>query len=95
MDGPEAATQLYGSKAFGQLFPTYRTEDTHKVDPGFIHPRKEHCPQSLYDDQMSYFIQSIRENITPIPGGKEGWVNMKIIDAAYESSKSGAVIKVE
>lgn len=95
MDGPEAATQLYGSKAFGQLFPTYRTEDSHKIDPGFIYPRKEHCPQSLYDDQMSYFIQCIQENKTPVPGGEEGWVNMKIIDAAYESSKSGVVIKVE
>ena len=94
-DGPEAATQLYGTKAFGQLFPTYCTEGTRKDDPGFKYPRKEHCPQSLYDDQMSYFFQCIRYNQTPNPGANEGWVNMKVVDAAYESSKTGNVIKVE
>ena len=94
-DGPEAATQLYGTKAFGQLFPTYYLEGRRKDDPGFKFPRKEHCPQSLYDDQMSYFIQCIRDNKTPNPGADEGWVNMKIIDAAYESSKTGNVITME
>jgi predicted dehydrogenase len=94
-DGPEAATQLYGSKAFGQLFPTYIQESSHKDDPGFVYPRIEHSPQRLYDDQMHYFIQCIRNQQTPSPGAIEGWINMKVIDAAYESANTGKVIMVE
>ena len=94
-DGPEAATQVYGDKGFGQLFPTYILDKDGKTEPGFIYPRINHAPQSMYDDQMSYFIQCIRNNTPPNPGGMEGWVNMKIIDAAYKSSKTGRVIKVE
>jgi len=93
-DSPESATQLYGSKAFGQLFPTYLQDQTQKDDPGFTFPRIEHCPQSLYDDQLAYFIQCIREYHTPSPGAMEGWINMKVIDAASESAKTGKVITV-
>jgi len=94
-DGPEAATRLYGTSGFGQIYPTYLLDQSGKDDPGFPHPRINHAPQSLYNDQMRYFIQCIHEHRTPIPGGLEGWTNMKIVDAAYKSSKTGKVIKVE
>lgn len=94
-DGPEAATQLYGTTGFGQLYPTYIRDQSGREDPGFSHPRENHAPQSLYDDQMAYFIQCIREHRTPTPGGIEGWINMKVIDAAYKSARSGKVIMVE
>jgi predicted dehydrogenase len=94
-DGPMASTQLYGTKAYGQLFPTYIQEQNQILDPGFTYPRKEHSPQSLYDDQMSYFIQCIRNHHVPTPGGTEGWINMKVIDAAYKSAQTGAVVMVE
>jgi predicted dehydrogenase len=94
-DGPEAATQLYGLKGFGQIYPTYIQEKSRIDDPGFTYPRKDHAPQSLYNDQMTYFIQCIREQQTPIPGGLEGWINMKVVDAAYKSAKIGKVVRVE
>jgi predicted dehydrogenase len=93
-DGPEAATQLYGTTGFGQIYPTYLHNQSGKNDPGFSHPRTNHAPQSLYNDQMSYFIKCIVKHLTPKPGGLEGWINMKIVDAAYKSSKTGKVIKV-
>jgi predicted dehydrogenase len=94
-DGPEAATQLYGTSGFGQVYPTYLLDQSGKDDPGYPYPRINHAPQSLYNDQLGYFIQCIREHRTPNPGGQEGWTNMKIVDAAYKSSKTGKVIKVE
>ena len=100
MDGPEAATQLYGRYGFGELFPTHlslpnpETETIAAINPGFPHPRAEHCPQIMYDNQMAYFIDCIRENRPPIPGGAEGIVNMKIVDAAYESSLTNQVITI-
>jgi predicted dehydrogenase len=100
-DGPEAATQLYGTQGFGELFPTRlelrgREEGKIKViAPGFAFPRAEHCPQSLYDDQLKYFMECIQKKMTPVPGGLEGLVNMKVIDTAYESSRTGKVVEIK
>jgi len=99
-DGPEAATQLYGAAGFGQLFPTLLELPNEKekrievVKSDFKFPRKEHCPQSLYDNQLKYFVECIEKKQTPIPGGQEGWVNMKIVDAAYQSAHTGQAIKL-
>jgi len=99
-DGPEAATQLYGTTGFGQLFPTQlelpnaKTQKMKVVKSGFKFPRKEHCPQSMYDAQMAHFVDCIRKNKTPVPGGLEGLMNMKVVDAAYRSAKFGKVERV-
>lgn len=101
MDGPEAATQLYGTRGFGQLFPTQleipnpRAGRVDLVQSGFEFPRPEHCPQSMYDAQMAYFIQCIRKKKTPTPGAAEGLTNMKIVDAAYKSSRTGKVVEIK
>jgi predicted dehydrogenase len=100
MDGPEASTQLYGTQAFGSVFPTRleipdpAKQRIKKVKGGFPYPRKEHCPQEMYNDQLAYFIKCIRTKKTPVPGGLEGLVNMKIIDAAYESASMGRVVEI-
>ncbi|MEW6716454.1 MAG: Gfo/Idh/MocA family oxidoreductase [Chloroflexota bacterium] len=91
-DGPEAATQLYGTKGFGQIFPTRMKMGEKLVDPGFPHPRSEHCPQSMYDDQMAYFLDCIQSGKKPNPGGQEGLINMRVIDAAYKSAQTGRVV---
>lgn len=99
-DGPEAATQLYGTEGFGQLFPTrvevrkMKEERIDVVESGFKFPRDEHCPQSLYDAQLKYFVECVDENQKPNPGGLEGCVNMKVVDAAYESAKTGKAINL-
>ncbi len=100
-DGPEAATQLYGRLGFGQLFPTrleipdVQGARLEVVDPGFPYPRAEHCPQSMYDAQLAYFIRCIQAGVTPVPGGAEGLVNMRVLDAAYESARSGKVVEIQ
>ncbi len=100
-DGPEAATQLYGTQGFGQVFPTklelpdVKESKVEIIDPGFTFPRAEHAPQLLYDSQMAYFIDCIRAGKTPVPGGAEGLVNMRVIDAAYESANSGKVVELK
>jgi predicted dehydrogenase len=101
MDGPEAATQLYGTQGFGQLFPTQlelpntKTQKIDLVKSGFKFPRKEHCPQNMYNAQMTHFVECIRRNKTPVPGGLEGLVNMKVVDAAYRSASTGDVVKIK
>ena len=100
MDGPESSTQLYGKTGFAQLFPTYLSlpnkaeQKIERIESGFPASRDPHCPQIMYDTQLAYFIECIQEDKNPIPGGLEGWINMKIVDAAYESSRTGKVIEL-
>jgi predicted dehydrogenase len=99
-DGPEAATQLYGQKGFGSIYPTLlklpvrEHKRVEEVDPGFAYPREDHAPQSMYDAQMAHFIDSIRSQKQPVPGGEEGLANMLVVDAAYRSARSGEVVHV-
>lgn len=99
-DGPEASTQLYGLSGYGRLFPTHlsihnaQQKTVETIDSGFPPARDPHCPQSMYDRQLAYFIDCIRKKVTPVPGGDEGLINMKVIDAAYESARTGKVIEV-
>jgi predicted dehydrogenase len=75
--------------------PNAAEEKIDVINSGFEFPRKEHCPQSLYDEQLKYFVECIRKKQTPVPGGLEGLINMKVIDAAYESSRTGKVVKIQ
>ncbi|HJS19754.1 MAG TPA: Gfo/Idh/MocA family oxidoreductase [Anaerolineales bacterium] len=100
-DGPEAATQLYGTQGFGQLFPTQlelpnvETQTLDTIESGLTFPRLDHCPQSMYDAQMAYFVECIRNNKTPLPGAAEGLANIKVVDAAYKSSRTGKVVTIK
>lgn len=100
MDGPEAATKLYGKNGFGQIFPTRTVvpnadrSDVVTTEAGFLFPRPAHCPQSLYDSQLAYFVDCVRHGKTPNPGGSEGFVNMQIVDAAFASAESGNVVYI-
>jgi len=100
-DGPEAATQLYGTQGFGQVFPTkleipnMQEQKIDVIDSGFPFPRVSQAPQSLYDAQLKYFVECMQKNQTPIPGGLEGWVNMKVVDAAYQSSRTRKVVEIK
>jgi predicted dehydrogenase len=99
-DGPEAATQLYGKQGFGQLFPTrlllpdQASETVRTIDPGFVHPRPEHCAQQMYDEQMRHFLYCLANGEQPCCSGEHGLVNMRILEAAYESARLGAVVKI-
>lgn len=98
-DSPEAGAQLYGVKGFGSVFPTkleLPNEGERRIDviDGNFGTSESHQPQSLYDAQLKYFIECVEKNQIPVPGGLEGWTNMKVVDAAYESSRTGKVVKI-
>lgn len=100
-DGPEAATQLYGTAGFGQVFPTRlllpgsKKSDVETVDPGFPAVRDPHCPPSMYEAQLAYFLDCIKTGRQPNPGGAEGLANMQVVDAAYKSAQTGQVIQLQ
>jgi predicted dehydrogenase len=95
-DGPEACTQLYGTKGFGQVFPTFIQDKRGKrKEAGTPYPRPDQVSQGMYESQMAYFLDCIRTGMNPVPGGEEGLINMKIVDAAYKSASSGKVEKIK
>jgi predicted dehydrogenase len=97
-DGILASTQLYGVDGFASLFPTRVEKYTASEGGTEVHDQSYqasgdvHASQAMYDTQMKYFFECISEDRTPVPGGKEGLANMKVIDAAYQSSKTGKVV---
>ncbi len=97
MDGPEASTQLFGTKGYASLFQTEiklsakEGEMVQKIEiPKFN--KTEHCDQTIYSNQMAHFISCIESRQQPSPGFIEGQVVLNIVDAAYRSSASGKVI---
>lgn len=97
MDGPEAATGLYGTKGYANVFPTYLK---YKVDgvPGkfdaTLPVRTEHCEQGMYTRQMEHYVDCIRSRKQPVSGFPEGQIILNIVDAAYLSSKTGEVVNL-
>ena len=101
MDGPAAATRLYGKKGYGSIFPTQLeiqnkdTDEVDVIDPGFENPRKNHFPQEMYDRQMFAFIRAIETHKRVRPSGLDGLINMKVLDAAYRSSETGKSVEIK
>lgn len=94
-DGSEAGTQLYGQAGAAQLFPTgLRLAGAAAFGTQFASPRDPEANDRMYLAQMAYFLDCIDAGQTPIPGGREGWINMQVVDAAYESARTGAVVKI-
>jgi predicted dehydrogenase len=96
-DGPQAATQLYGTAGFGRIFPSYLEtpsadkSDVERVDSG-LPPVEERDKRDKFVPQMAHFLECIWEGRQPSPDGTEGWLNMRVIDAAYKSAETGQVV---
>ncbi len=98
MDGPEAATRLFGTKGFASVFPTflkYKGDETIEEFKAHGPAKSEHCDQVIYNAQMEHFIQCIRTRNQPSPGFTEGQVVLQIVDAAYLSSQTNKVVTLE
>ncbi|MEN8249045.1 MAG: Gfo/Idh/MocA family oxidoreductase [Bacteroidota bacterium] len=97
MDGPEAATGIYGTKGYAQLFPTLvkmSHEDTTSEKLPKFPAKKEHCDQIIFDAQMKHFIDCVINREQPGPGLEEGLTVMKIVDAAYKSSETAEAVRI-
>ena len=97
VEGPEAASRIWGTKGYASLFPTsVKTVDgekVHETTPSFPQ-RQEHCDQAIYTRQMAHFIDCIRTRRQPVPGLTEGQAVLDIVDAAYESARTGDAVSL-
>jgi len=95
VEGPEAASRIWAAKGYASLFPTtVKTvdgEQVQKTAPPFPE-RQEHCDQVIYTRQMAHFVDCVRRRKQPTPGLAEGQVVLEIVDAAYESARTGQAV---
>ncbi|MFK5972043.1 MAG: Gfo/Idh/MocA family oxidoreductase [Flavobacteriaceae bacterium] len=99
MDGPEASSGIFGTKGYASLFPTFLKlkkgeEDSEKIIPD-LPKREDHCDQIIYTRQMEHFVACIKNRKQPNPGLLEGQIVMNIVDAAYESARTGEVVNLK
>jgi len=80
-DGPEASTQLFGTKGYGRLFPTEIAGER----PSFP-ARAEHCDPHLYEGQLAAFAAAIRDGQSPPTFADAGIEAVRICEAAYASA---------
>ncbi|MBN2594582.1 MAG: Gfo/Idh/MocA family oxidoreductase [Sedimentisphaerales bacterium] len=96
-DAPEAGTQIFGTLGYASLFPTgYKIkagEDMIETIPE-MPERKEHCDQVMYTRQMKHFIECIRTRSEPSASMIQGQTALQIMDAAYESARTGEVVRL-
>lgn len=100
-EAAEAGTRLYGVTGYASLFPTFvkhndQTPEEATTNPSFP-SRAEHCGQEIYDAQMAAFVHACETGVEPTVGasGEDGLVIMSILDAAYESARTGEVVAVQ
>jgi predicted dehydrogenase len=96
-DGPEASTRLFGTLGYASIFPTFwqkkKAGKIEKIVPD-MPERREHCDQIMYNRQMKHFIECVRSRSEPLSSMIQGQTVLRIVDAAYESAKSGKVVKL-
>jgi predicted dehydrogenase len=97
-DGPEAATRLHGTKAFGSLFPTLvareRDDETleQRTPPPF--ERSDHCDPRIYARQVAHAAAVARGEAVPEIGPDVGLTVVRIMDAAYHSAETGQEVRL-
>lgn len=98
-DEPQAATQLYGTVGLGRVFPTYLEisnadkSEVARIDSG-LPPVDEPPQRERFNIQMAHLVECIREGRQPSPGGAEGLLNMRVVEAAYRSVETGQVVSL-
>ncbi|MCY3652748.1 MAG: Gfo/Idh/MocA family oxidoreductase [bacterium] len=97
-DGPEAATRLHGTRAFGSLFPTLVTRELQSPESGGStfeertpppFDRAEHCDPRLFEAQIAHAADVARGTTSPENGPDVGLTAVRIMEASYRSARTG------
>lgn len=94
-DGPEACTQLFGTKGYARVFPS---EVQYKIGGrwGCFKPDRQepHIYPKMFQDEVDHFVDCILHDKEPVVDGETAMENVRIVEAAYRSSREGKLIKL-
>src|ERR1039457_5841501 len=97
-NSPHGAIEVFGTKGYARTFPTeLRTmkDGAMKCERPSLHPPRPHIDASMYAAQIDSFIDSIVSKRKPACTARQGLRNMKVVDAAYRSARSGRPVSIK
>jgi predicted dehydrogenase len=96
-DGLEGYTQVYGTQGYARALPselhTY-VEGVWSVTHPRMPARKQQCDMPMYQAQMDYFIDCVRNDRQPSPSGQDGLWAVRVLEAAYRSAEIGEAVSI-
>ncbi len=88
--------QVIGTKGNLRVDPAYDyfSKLTHYLTVEGKTTKKSFAKRDQFAPELSYFARCIREGREPEPNGREGLLDVQIIEALYESARSGAPVRL-
>lgn len=88
--------QLFGSNGAAVMHPLtiHKAMHGHLVNVTPELNTKVNFYKASYQEEVSHFIECIREDKTPLTTGREAWQVIKILDAMYESAAAQSEISL-
>ena len=98
-EGVVGSTHFYGREGYARLFPTRLTQ-TESQDADSALPCANIADldtvfAEMYREQLRQFVTCVNSGSQPMPGAREGYEILRIVDAAYASSRWGRIIHLE
>ena len=97
-DGPEASTQLFGTRGYARLFPTELVRIVDRKPqprPLELPAREQHLDPHVFVGQIAELCAAIREEREPQPGPPHGIEVLRICEAAYRSAREERRVALE
>lgn len=88
--------EVIGTKGSLRVEPAfeYVGELTHRIKIGEKEQKKTFAPRDQFGAEVTYFSDCILKGREPEPSGLEGLIDVQIIEAIYQSAKSGRPVKL-
>lgn len=96
-EAPEGGAQVWGTRGYGSTFPSELRLAIGGAIGAFkpeFQARMEQCDWPMYQHQIEHLADCIRTGRAPKPGGDDGLVLMRVMDAVYKSASTGDVVQI-
>ncbi|WKB52249.1 Gfo/Idh/MocA family protein [Eleftheria terrae] len=92
--------RLLGSEGWAELDPAYAYQNLRLRGARVVGGQETHLQPSLpevneFAKEMDHMAQRVRDNQRPYSSGEDGLQDQRIIEAIYESARSGRWVKLE
>lgn len=94
---PEGAIDVWGTQGHGQIFPSELHVKLGEPMGTFVPvfpEREQQVDYPMFRRQLQHFVQCISTGQPPHPGGQEGLIALKVVDAVYESARTGRAVEI-
>lgn len=89
--------EVVGTEGSLRMDPAYdyATNLTYTVTAGERSYTKRLQPRDQFGPEMVYFADCVRQDREPEPGGREGLIDVAVVEAIYESARTGQPVALD